>query len=165
MTSVFPSKTYAALWTGIVLTLAVSVGSVVVTHAQVAPPHACTLPAPQGYTVKNGTAGNDTVYLTRNTMFFGNGGNDRVLGTTGNHILCFGNGSDRVTLGRGNVEIDGGGGNNTITLGSGVGTIITGAGNDKRAAGKRGKIVAEVVLLIAANHDISATAHRAKPAV
>lgn len=94
--------------------------------------HACEMPtsAPAGYTLRNGTSGNDTVTLAPYTMFVGNGGNDKVRGADGHYIVCTGRGNDTITLGNGNATIDAGAGNNTIKTGTGNGTIQTAGGND-----------------------------------
>jgi Ca2+-binding RTX toxin-like protein len=103
----------------------------------VPPANACATPgqAPAGYTLKNGTSGNDTAVLAPNTMYVGKGGNDRVSGGNGNYIVCTGAGNDVITLGDGNSSIDAGAGNNTVTVGNGEGSIKSGVGNDTVSAG------------------------------
>lgn len=91
--------------------------------------------APQGYTLRKGTSGNDTVTLAPNTMFVGKGGNDHVTAGAGNYIVCTGNGNDSITLGNGNSTIDASGGNNDVSVGNGQGSIMTGNGNDTVVAG------------------------------
>ncbi len=101
------------------------------------PANACATPtvAPSGYTLQNGTSGNNTVALAPNTMFVGKGGNDTVTGGDGNYIVCTAGGNDTITLGHGNSAIDAGGGNNTVTVGNGEGTIKSAGGNDTVVAG------------------------------
>ena len=101
------------------------------------PVDACETPlvAPAGYTLQNGTPGNDTVTLTPNTMFVGMGGNDKVSAPDGNYIICLENGNDKVMLDNGDYTISAGGGNNKITTGDGDGAIMAGAGNDKITTG------------------------------
>ena len=101
------------------------------------PANACATPlvAPAGFTLQNGTSGNDNVTLAPNTMFVGKGGNDKVSGPNGDYIICLGNGNDKVTLGNGDSTIDAGGGNNAVKTGNGNGTITTGNGNDKITTG------------------------------
>ncbi|RJQ35400.1 calcium-binding protein [Candidatus Parcubacteria bacterium] len=101
------------------------------------PTNACATPmiAPAGYTLQNGTPGNNNVTLAPNTMFVGKGGNDKVSGPNGNYIICLGNGNDKVTLGNGDSTIDAGGGNNKVEVGNGDTTIIAGNGNDKVTTG------------------------------
>jgi hypothetical protein len=103
----------------------------------VPPANACDTPtvAPAGYTLKNGSNGNDTVTLAPNTMFVGQGGNDKVSGGDGNYIVCTAEGNDTIALGDGNSTIDADGGNNKITVGDGQGAIMTGNGNDMINAG------------------------------
>ncbi len=109
----------------------------------VPPANACTTPgtAPAGYTLQNGTSGNDTVTLSPNTMFVGKGGNDKVSGGNGNYIVCTAGGNDTITLGGGNSTIDAGGGNNTVTVGNGEGTIKTAGGNDTVVAGNGARTI------------------------
>lgn len=99
--------------------------------------NACETPtvAPSGYTLQNGTPGNDNVTLAPNTMFVGKGGNDKVTGPDGNYVVCTRSGNDKITLGDGNSTIDAGAGNNKITTGNGTGTIKTGSGNDTITVG------------------------------
>lgn len=94
--------------------------------------NACEMPtvAPAGYTLRNGTSGNDNVTLAPNTMFVGKGGNDKVKGANGNYIVCTGSGNDIIKLGNGDSTIDTGGGNNKVTTGNGTGTVKGGSGND-----------------------------------
>jgi Ca2+-binding RTX toxin-like protein len=108
-----------------------------VVVSTVPPANACDTPtvAPAGFTLRNGTSGNDTVTLAPNTMFVGKGGNDKVSGPDGNYIVCTGTGNDVITLGDGNSTIDAGNGNNDIMLGNGQGTVKALAGNDTVVAG------------------------------
>lgn len=102
------------------------------------PANACATPgvAPAGYTLQNGTAGNDSVTIAPFTMFVGISGNDIVNGPAdGNYIVCTGNGNDAVTLGNGDFTIHAGNGNNTIETGDGDGVITTGAANDTITTG------------------------------
>ena len=101
------------------------------------PETACNTPTivPSGFTLQSGTTGNDSVALSPNTMFVGNGGNDKVTAGNGDYIICTGSGNDKITTGNGNVTIDSGDGNNAITTGTGNGTIIAGLGNDKITTG------------------------------
>ncbi|MDE1925467.1 MAG: choice-of-anchor C family protein [Patescibacteria group bacterium] len=96
------------------------------------PANACSnlTQAPSGYTLVNGTAGNDNVTLAPLSMFVGKGGNDKVKGGDGNYIICEGAGNDTITLGNGDHVINTGGGNNTINTGDGMSTITTGNGNN-----------------------------------
>ena len=109
---------------------------VIVTCPTTTPPPppalACNTPlvAPAGYTLQNGTTGNDNVTLVPLTMFVGKGGNDSVTGPDGNYIICTLNGNDRITIGHGDYTISAGGGNNTITTGDGDGVITTTNGTD-----------------------------------
>jgi len=101
------------------------------------PANACSTPtiAPAGYTLQNGTSGNDNVRLTPNTMFVGKGGNDRVRAPNGDYIVCLGNGNDTVSLGDGDSTIDAGGGNNNVKTGNGNTNIMAGNGNDRITTG------------------------------
>ncbi len=96
------------------------------------PATACATPgvAPQGYTLKTGKTGKDTVVLAPNTMFVGNGGNDTVSAGNGNFIICLGSGNDTVTIGNGQSVINAGGGNNTVTTGNGNQQVTGGSGKD-----------------------------------
>lgn len=109
----------------------------------VPPANACATPtvAPAGYTLQNGTTGNDTATIAPNTMFVGKGGSDKVTGGPGNYIVCTGSGNDIITLGDGNSTIDAGGGSNTITVGNGEGTILSGSGNDIIMAGNGARTI------------------------
>jgi len=121
----------------------------VVNHENTPPPpppppaNACATPlvAPAGYTLLNGTRGNDTVTLVPLTMFVGKGGNDKVTGPDGNYIVCLGNGNGTITLGNGDDTIKTGNGNAKITLGSGIAYITTGNGNATIIAGDGDKTV------------------------
>lgn len=101
------------------------------------PANACATPAvaPAGFTLQNGTSGNDTVTLAPSTMFVGMGGNDKVSAPPGDYIICLRNGNDKVKLSNGNYTIDAGGGNNKIATGNGNGTIVAASGNDKITTG------------------------------
>ncbi|MBI5470136.1 right-handed parallel beta-helix repeat-containing protein [Candidatus Kaiserbacteria bacterium] len=100
------------------------------------PANACTLSAPPtGYTLRNGSPGNDIVTLVPFTMFKGNGGNDVVKAGTGDYIVCTGAGNDIITLGSGNATIDALGGQNTIKTGDGNAFISTGNGNNTISTG------------------------------
>ncbi|HBV01452.1 MAG TPA: hypothetical protein DEF00_03620 [Candidatus Taylorbacteria bacterium] len=90
---------------------------------------------PVGFTLLNGSAGHDNVTLTPNTMFVGQGGNDKVNGPNGNYVICLGSGHDKVTLGNGEADIDAGSGNNTVKTGNGNGSIYAGIDNDKITTG------------------------------
>jgi hypothetical protein len=109
----------------------------------VPPANACETPntAPEGYTLKKGTSGNDTVTLAPNTMYVGRGGNDRVSGGDGNYIVCTAGGNDTITLGNGNSTVDAGAGNNKVTVGNGEGAIMSGNGNDIVSAGDGARTV------------------------
>lgn len=115
-----------------------------ITNDDVAPPapeppaNACNTPAtvPPGFTLQNGTPGNDTVTIAPFTMFVGKGGNDVVSGPAdGNYIVCTANGNDSITLGNGDFTIDAGGGTNTIKTGDGDGYVSTGAAGDRITTG------------------------------
>ena len=108
------------------------------------PANACATPtvAPAGYTLQNGTSGNNTVVLAPNTMFVGKGGNDTVTGGDGNYIVCAAGGNDTITLGNGNSTIDASGGNNTVMVGNGEGSIKTANGNDTVVAGDGARTIA-----------------------
>ena len=98
----------------------------------------CSIPIgtpPPGYTVVLGTSGNDKVTLGANTIFFGNGGNDQVVGLTGDHIMCMLNGNDQITTGPGNDIIQAGNGNKIIKAGDGNNYILAGTGNDQITTG------------------------------
>lgn len=100
------------------------------------PANACSLSqAPAGFILRSGTSGNDIVTLSQNTMFKGNGGNDRVTGGDGNYIICTGSGSDVINLGNGDSTIDAGSGNNSVTVGNGTGLITSGSGSDSITTG------------------------------
>ena len=107
------------------------------------PANACATPlvAPAGYTLLNGTRGNDTVTLVPLTMFVGKGGNDKVTGPDGNYIVCLGNGNGAITLGNGDDTIKTGKGNAKITLGNGSAYITTGNGNATIITGDGDKTV------------------------
>ena len=98
---------------------------------------ACETPtvAPEGYTLQNGTSRNENVTLAPNTMFVGNGGNDKVSGPDGNYIVCTGSGNDTITLGNGDTVINAGSGNNKVMTGNGSGHVTTGSGNDTITVG------------------------------
>ncbi|MBI5457957.1 hypothetical protein HY971_04525 [Candidatus Kaiserbacteria bacterium] len=101
-------------------------------------PTACDTPgvAPFGYTLQNGTAGNDNVTIAPFTMFVGFGGYDTVNGPAdGNYIVCTGAKTDKITLGNGDFTISAGEGHNNITTGNGNGYIVTGSGNDQVKTG------------------------------
>ena len=93
------------------------------------------LVVPQGYTLRYGTSGSDTVTLAPNTMFVGKSGHDKVSGPDGNYIVCTGSGNDTISLGHGDSTIHAGSGNNTITVGNGSGNITTTSGNDTITVG------------------------------
>ena len=103
------------------------------------PANACAIPlvAPFGYTLINGSSGNDNLAIASFTMFVGNGGNDKVRAFGGNYIICTGSGKDIITLsGASIVTIDAGSGDNTIAAPVNiVGFITTGSGKDKIALG------------------------------
>lgn len=99
---------------------------------------ACATPssAPIGYTLQNGTTGNDVVSIAPFTMFVGKGGNDSVSGLApGNYIVCTGTGNDVITLGNGNFTIGAGNGINSITTGNGDGYIASGPAGDSITTG------------------------------
>ena len=101
------------------------------------PANACATPtiAPAGYTLLNGTSGNDTVAIPPFTMFVGLGGNDIITAPDGNYIVCTGSGNDSITIGNGDFTIDAGNGNNIINTGNGVGFVSTAQANDKITTG------------------------------
>jgi len=101
------------------------------------PTNACATPgvAPQGWTLRNGTANKDVVVLASYTMFVGNGGNDVVSAGDGNYIVCTGSGNDVVKVGNGTSVIDTGAGNDTVKTGNGDMWVSTGDGNDVVSTG------------------------------
>ena len=104
----------------------------------------CSLIAPPpGYTLQNGTPGNDVVILPPFTMFKGNGGNDTVMSNkNGNYIVCTLAGNDVIKLsGAGIVTIDAGNGKNTVVLGNMTGFITTGTGDDVISAGNGARTI------------------------
>jgi|GEM_PF-1925729 hypothetical protein len=106
-----------------------------ITNDDVPPPpaNACGFPntPPLGYTVVNGTPGNDVVTsLPPFSMFLGHGGNDTVMGKDGGYVICTEKGNDIISIGNGDFSINAGDGNNTITTKNGTGFITTGKGND-----------------------------------
>ncbi|HVM58942.1 MAG TPA: choice-of-anchor C family protein [Candidatus Paceibacterota bacterium] len=132
-----PANVNAGWYGDNVGSLSVNVYSCTVPPPPVPPANACDTPtvAPAGYTLRNGTTGNDTVTLAPNTMFVGKGGNDRVTAPDGNYIICTGSGNDAITVGNGNDAINAGGGNNTVKTGDGQGSISTADGNDTITTG------------------------------
>ena len=121
---------------------------VIVSNATTTPPppsNACDTPgvAPAGYTLRNGTFGNDTVTLSPFTMFVGMGGNDKITGANGNFIVCGGggNGNSQVTLGNGDATIVLGNGNQKVTVGDGKTVIMLGNGNQNVSTGNGDKMV------------------------
>lgn len=102
------------------------------------PANACSTPgvAPLGYTLQNGTVGNDTVTIAPFTMFVGLGGFDTVNGpANGNYIVCTGVKTDKITLGNGNFTISAGDGYNVIVTGNGAGYIEGGVDADNITTG------------------------------
>ncbi len=102
------------------------------------PANACNTPgvAPLGYTLQNGTAGNDNVTIAPFTMFVGLGGYDTVNGpAAGNYIVCTGTKADKITLGNGDFTINAGDGYNVIVTGNGTGYIEGGVDADKITTG------------------------------
>jgi Ca2+-binding RTX toxin-like protein len=73
-------------------------------------------------TVRNGTAGNDTLYGTqRSDTLFGKAGNDYLNGQGGNDTLDGGSGADKL---------DGGAGNDILHGGAGIDALFGNAGSD-----------------------------------
>ena len=109
------------------------------------PANACDTPlvAPFGYTLINGSVGNDNLAIASFTMFVGNGGNDKVRAFGGSYIICTGTGKDIITLsGTSTVTIDAGSGDNTIAAPVNVvGFIKTGSGKDKIALGSGARTI------------------------
>ncbi len=102
------------------------------------PANACSTPgvAPLGYTLQNGTVGNDDVTIVPFTMFVGHGGYDIVNGPAdGNYIVCTGAKTDKITLGNGDFTISAGDGYNVIVTGNGSGYIVGGVDADNITTG------------------------------
>lgn len=132
----------AVLGSSISLNLGDTATCTIINNDAAPPPaNACSLASVPGYTLQNGTAGNDSLIITPFTMFVGNGGNDTVVGLAGNFIVCTGSGNDVITLGAGISTIDAGNGNNIITKGSGAAVVYAGTGNDKIITGSGNDIV------------------------
>ena len=117
-----------------------------ITNNDVPPPpaNACSLIAPPpGYTLQNGTPGNNTVTLAPFTMFKGNGGRDVVQSNAnGNYIVCTLGGNDVIRLsGSGAVTIDAGSGRNSVSVGNMTGFITTGTGDDHISAGSGARTI------------------------
>lgn len=108
------------------------------------PQNACETPlvAPIGYTLQNGTAGNDNLVIAPFTMFVGNGGNDKVRAGNSSYIICLGGGKDTITLnGTTTATIDMGDGDNTITGPAVIGYIKGGSGKDTMTVGHGAKTI------------------------
>jgi Ca2+-binding RTX toxin-like protein len=89
----------------------------------------------------NGGSGNDYIAASNSVgdVFYGNAGNDTLIGSTGNDSLYGGKGNnllignagdDSLTAGTGNSTISGNQGNDTLIAGRGADSLMGGQGND-----------------------------------
>lgn len=114
-----------------------------VSGGAVDPDAVCTgvVPVPDGYTVRNGTTGPDTLHGTvGKDLIYGRGGNDTIYGYAEDDILCGGPGADRLFGGPGADGLAGGygndrnygqGGNDGINGGAGTDIVNGGDGRDR----------------------------------
>jgi hypothetical protein len=71
-----------------------------------------------------------TSRVSRSVQFFGEDGNDRLLGASGRDTLDGGNGDDNITGGSGRDRLVGAAGNDQLFGNSGNDTVLGGDGND-----------------------------------
>ncbi len=87
----------------------------------------------EGFELVSGTAFADTLNASASTsdvILDGEGGNDLLLGGSGQDQIDGGDGDDVVFGGEGNDTVDGGAGNDTLYGGGGADSITGGDGND-----------------------------------
>ena len=88
-------------------------------------------PVPDGYTLREGTARNDTLVGTAGQdLIRGFGGQDTIRGLGGDDILCGGDGQDSIQGGDGADFVIGEAGNDTLQGDAGDDVLDGGAGSD-----------------------------------
>lgn len=93
-----------------------------------------------------GANGDDTIVVTdmieiKNQRIYGDGGNDRIIGSTGTNQFFGGSGGDRITGSLGPDYIRGGSGADTLFGDEGDDFLYGEGGNDKLTGGRHGDVL------------------------